>query len=144
MEKPMSFEGRYIAFADEGKLSVVIDDEYLSVIDLEKQEVLKKTTLPLRVWGYDGEPIKIIQDKNFALITLEKNQESKFIIFDIKKQKLVGKNLKFIDSKRNKIEKPYIFIVPEEKKEIEEFFNFQNFDLDINYEKNNKKRKFDE
>jgi hypothetical protein len=43
-------------------------------------------------------------------------------IFDIKKQELVGKTLKFIDSEENDIENFEIMIVPEEKKKKSKFF----------------------
>jgi hypothetical protein len=128
-----SYEGNNIAFVDQDKLIIAINyEDSLSVIDLEKQEVLKKIKLPSNVWRYEEDSIKIIQDKNFALILLQKGA---LIIFDIKKQKFIGNPIKFINSEKNDIENFEIRIVPEEKKETKEFFNFENFDLNINYEK---------
>jgi hypothetical protein len=123
-------DSEFITFLDKEKLAVLTSGQCISFIDFEKPEVLKQIKLPLKIFSYDDNPIKVVQDGNFALIAGYYGY-CLISVLDIKKQKLVGKPLQFSNSEGKMVLDFKFMIVPEEKKS--EFLNFQNFDLDINF-----------
>jgi hypothetical protein len=110
-------------------LTVVWLCNQLNIIDVQNQKILKIIDLPFYFWlCHRKQVIKVTPEGKFALITFEHGIIS---LFDIEKQELVGGPLKFIDSTGYFMKDLKFMIMPEE--EETDFFNFQNFDLKINY-----------
>jgi hypothetical protein len=123
-------------FAHQGKLGFIEDMKDLTVVDFEKQEVLKK----MKFSGFPSVDYTSVEkyekmidgtsDGHFALLKLVGHR---LAVFDIKKQKFVGSPIKFINSEEEPLYYFQFIIVPEDKKEREDFFKFENFDLNINF-----------
>jgi WD40 repeat protein len=118
-----------VAFINKGKLALA-GYKNLNIINVENQEILKKIKLPnnIIISISSDKPIQINSDNNFALI---KCDFKLFTVLDIEKQEFIGEPFQFIDSEGNIIKNLKFMTIPQE--EETDFFNFQNYNLILNY-----------